>query len=470
MAGAVFVKSDNTCVLPREFDRPYPLIERGEGVWLYDTAGNPYLDAISGGAMVTSLGYGITEVIEAGRTQAQRIPFLYNQQFTSPAQEQLAREVVEIAPPGFTRVHFVSGGSEGNETALRLARSYHCERGDTHRTRIISPAQAYHGPTMATFSLTGRPAMVAPYEPYLTSHLHIAPSTWRFDPTGEAALAELDQRLGEAGPENVAAFFCEPISAAALPAYSPPERFWRGLDERRAEHGFLIGFDEVVTGLGRTGSWFAADQLPIEPDIIVTAKGLGAGYFPIGAVICRQEIYEAIAAGSRNFEPGHTWNGAPMPCAIGSAVIRYLREHRLIERVAERGPSFRDELAAAVEDCELVHEVRGRGFLFGVEYVDPRDGASFLHPELAVARRIDSEALDQGLLTYSTQPTADGYAGDQTLLAPAFVTSERELGMIAERFGATVRAVESWVKGQFAGSQEALAGRSRSTGVHLSLS
>jgi adenosylmethionine-8-amino-7-oxononanoate aminotransferase len=456
MSDPVFVQSENTLVFPRELDRPYPLIDRAEGVWLYDTAGTEYLDAISGGAMVTSLGYGITEVIEAGYAQAQRIPFVYNQQFTTPAQEHLAREVVEIAPDGFTRVHFVSGGAEGNETALRLARSFHCELGDTLRTRIISPAQAYHGPTMATFALTGRAAMVHPYEPYLTPHLHIAPSTWRFDPTGEAALQELDERLQEAGPENVAAFFCEPVSAAALPAYSPPERFWHGLEERRREHGFLIVLDEVVTGMGRTGTWFAADQLPIEPDIIVTAKGLGAGYFPVGAVICREKIYDAIANGSRNFEPGHTWNGAPMPCAIGSAVIRYLREHGLIERVAQRGPGVRDELAAALEGCEMVREVRGRGFLFGVDYVDPRNGESWLDPDLAVARRIDCEALERGLLTYSTQPTADGYTGDQTLLAPAFVTSDQELGMIAERLGATVRAVESWVKSQLAGPHAAV--------------
>jgi adenosylmethionine-8-amino-7-oxononanoate aminotransferase len=295
--------------------------------------------------------------------------------------------------------------------------------------------------------------MVHPYEPYITPHLHIAPSTWRFDPSGEAALQELDQRLQEAGPENVAAFFCEPVSAAALPAYSPPERFWRGLDERRREHGFLIVFDEVVTGMGRTGTWFAADQLPIEPDIIVTAKGLGAGYFPVGAVICREEIYDAIAAGSRNFEPGHTWNGSPTPCAIGSAVISYLKEHRLIERVAELGPVVRDELSAALEGCDTVREVRGRGFLFGVDFVDPRDGESFLDPELGVARRIDYAALEHGLLTYSTQPTADGYTGDQTVLAPAFVTSDRELSMIAERLGATVRTVESWVKSQLTGSR-----------------
>jgi adenosylmethionine-8-amino-7-oxononanoate aminotransferase len=295
--------------------------------------------------------------------------------------------------------------------------------------------------------------MVHPYEPYITPNLHIAPSTWRFDPTGEAALQELDQRLAEAGPETVSAFFCEPVSAAALPAYSPPDHFWRGLDERRREHGFLIILDEVVTGMGRTGTWFAADQLPLEPDIIVTAKGLGAGYFPVGAVICRQEIYDAIAEGSRSFEPGHTWNGSPMPCAVGSAVIAYLRKHRLIERVAERGPAVRDALAAALEDAEMVREVRGRGFLFGVEFVDPRDGASFLDPDLGVARRIDTAALERGLLTYSTQPTGDGYTGDQTVLAPAFVASDAELSMIAERFGSTVRAVESWVKSQLASAK-----------------
>jgi adenosylmethionine-8-amino-7-oxononanoate aminotransferase len=456
MPEPIFIRSEDTAVLPRELDRPYPLIERGQGVWLYDAAGTPYLDAISGGAMVTSLGYGVSEVIDAGYEQARQIPFAYNQQFTSPAQERLAREVVEIAPDGFTRVHFVSGGAEGNEAALRLARSFHCERGDTQRSRIISPAQAYHGPTMATFGLTGRPAMFHPYEPYIIPNLHIAPSTWRFDPTGEAALQELDQRLSEAGPETVSAFFCEPVSAAALPAYSPPERFWRGLDERRREYGFLIILDEVVTGMGRTGTWFAADQLPLQPDIIVTAKGLGAGYFPVGAVICRQEIYDAIAEGSRNFEAGHTWNGSPMPCAVGSAVIGYLRRHHLIEHVAQRGPAVRDELAAALEDVEMVREVRGRGFLFGVEFVDPRDGESFLDPDLGVARRIDNAALDRQLLTYSTQPTADGYTGDQTVLAPAFVASDAELSMIAERFGSAVRAVEAWVKSQLASAQVAV--------------
>ena len=182
--------------------------------------------------------------------------------------------------------------------------------------------------------------------------------------------------LAEAGPRSVAAFFAEPVSAAALPGYSPPDAFWRGLDERRAEHGFLICLDEVVTGLGRTGTWFAAEQLPIEVDVITTAKGLGAGYAAIGAMLCRDHVYAAFEQGSRAFEHGHTWDGAPLPCAVGRSVLAQLAERGLVERVRERGPALRDELAAALEGCEMVREVRGRGFLLGVEYVDPRDGGA----------------------------------------------------------------------------------------------
>lgn len=451
MSTPVFVRADQTHVFVRELDRAYPLIERAQGVWLYDRNGTTYLDAVGGGAMVSSLGHGVRQIIDAAHTQAQQVSFLYNQQFTTPAQEMLAAKLTEVAPPGFTRVHFVSGGSEANELALRLARSYHVERGQHQRTRIISPAQAYHGPTWATLALTGRPGLQRPHEPYFSPQLHIPPSTWRFDPTGESALEALDRAIDEAGPGTISAFYCEPVSAAALPAYTPPERFWRGLDERRKEHGFLICFDEVVTGIGRTGSWFAADQTPIEPDIIATAKGLGAGYAPIGAVLCTQSIYDAFDAGTREFELGHTWDGAPLPSAVGCAVLDYLKRHRLVERVADHGPTLLRDLTDALSGCDVVREVRGHGYLLGIDYVDPRDGTSFLPAELAFARRIDMDALARGLIVYSTQPTADGYTGDQTLLAPAFVTSDQELDLIIERMSAAVRAIEAEVKHELSG-------------------
>ncbi|MGH2801636.1 MAG: aspartate aminotransferase family protein [Thermoleophilaceae bacterium] len=450
MSESVFVYADQTKVFVRELDRGYPLIVRGEGLWLYDRDGTAYLDAVSGGAMVTSLGHGANEAIDAAAEQAGQVSFIYNQQFTSPSQEALARELTALAPAGFNRVHFVSGGAEANETAVRLARAYHVERGELRRTRIVSPAQAYHGPTMVTLALTGRPSLQHPFDPFIVPQPHIPPATWRFDPAGAGALAALDRVLEEVGPETVAAFLLEPVSAAALPGYTPPEAFWRGLEERRRAHGFLVCLDEVVTGMGRTGTWFAAEQLPIEPDVITTAKGLGAGYAAIGAMLCHDRLYEAIEQGSRAFEHGHTWDGAPLPCAVGRSVIAQLTRRRLVERVRARGPALLEQLESALEDCELVREVRGRGYLLGVDYVDPRDGESFLPIELAVARRIDVGALDRGLLVYSTQSTADGYTGDQTLLAPAFVASDAELEQIVERLAATVRSVEGWVKARLA--------------------
>lgn len=439
------VDSSHTRVFPPELGRRYPMIVKGDGAWVEDAAGRRYLDAMSGGSMALTLGHGRTDLIEAAHAQASKLAFVHNERLTNPPQEQLARDLISVAPEGFTRVHFVTGGAEANETALRLARSYHVERGEPSRWRVISPAQAYHGPTIATLALTGRPGLQGPLTPYMRAQPHIPPSTWRLDPTGEKALAALDRVLDEVGPENVSAFFCEAISAAALPAYTPPQRFWEGLAERREQHGFLICLDEVVTGVGRTGSWFAADRLPFTPDVIATAKGLGAGYAAIGAALCHERVYEAIAAGSRRFSLGHTWNGAPLPCAVGVAVIDALKREGLVERVATRGASLRRELADALADVPMVHEVRGHGFLLGVEYVDPRDGESFLPPELGVAGRIDDVALERGLVVLSTQPTGDGYAADQSLFAPAFTTGEPELAEMVARFGAVVREVAAYV-------------------------
>jgi adenosylmethionine-8-amino-7-oxononanoate aminotransferase len=436
-----FVDSSCTRVLPPEFDRRYPVIVKGEGVWVEDAAGKRYLDAMSGGSMALTLGHGRTDLIEAARAQARRLAFVHNERLTNPAQERLAAELIAVAPDGFERVHFVTGGAEANEAALRMARSYHCERGEPGRWRVISPAQAYHGPTMATLALTGRAGLQGPLTPYLEEQPHIPPSTWRFDPSGEEALRALDDALERVGHDTVSAFFCEAISAAALPAYTPPRRFWEGLAERRDRHGFLICFDEVVTGVGRVGSWFAADALPLTPDIIATAKGLGAGYAAIGATLCHRGVYEAFERGSRRFTLGHTWDGAPLPCAVGIAVLDALHREGLVRRVAARGPQLRDELEDALKDIAMVKEVRGHGFLLGVDYVDPRDRESFLPPQLRVASRIDDRALEHGLVILSTQPTGDGYAGDQSLFAPPFTTSDTDLDEMVSRFATVVRDV-----------------------------
>jgi adenosylmethionine-8-amino-7-oxononanoate aminotransferase len=307
--------------------------------------------------------------------------------------------------------------------ALRLVRQYHVDRGEPERWRVISPAQAYHGSTLGTLGLPGRPTLQHPFGQYLSHALHIPPGD----------LDALDRVIEAAGPETIAAFFCEPVSAAAYPAYSPPDEFWRGLDERRKEHGFLVCFDEIVTGMGRTGSWFAYQQLPLEPDVVSGGKGLGAGYAPLAAVICAQHVYDAIANGSREFEHGHTWDGAPLPCAVGLAVLDEFLERGLVERVRERGPSLRDELEEALGGLDIVQEVRGRGFLLGIELRNvPAHSAEL----------VDDTALEHGVLVTSTNSSADGYTGHQTLLAPAFTSTDEELAEMISRVADAVADVE----------------------------
>jgi adenosylmethionine-8-amino-7-oxononanoate aminotransferase len=444
-ATAPVVTADATRVFPRLLDAACVNVERGEGVRLYGVDGREILDASGGGAMVASLGHGRRDIVEAAERQAEVLSYVYYHHFTNELQERYARRVLDVAAPSMARARLVTGGSEANEMALRLARQYHEERGDTERWRVVSPAQAYHGATVGALGLTGRLALQAPYEPYLAGHVHIPPASTRLDPTGEAALAALDRVLEEHG-DTVAAFFCEPIGGAALPGYSPPDAFWRGLAERREEHGFLVCFDEIVTGFGRTGTWFAADQVPLEPDIVSFGKGAAAGYAPLAGILCREHVYDAIDSGSKNFEHGHTWDGAPLLCAVGLAVLETLEREGLVERVAARGPALLEELRSAIEGFDVVGEIRGRGFLLGFELVDPRDGASILPAELAGGALVDEIALEHGLLTNSSAGSKDGYASDQTLLSPAFTSTDAELGELLERLAGALEEVDAKVK------------------------
>jgi adenosylmethionine-8-amino-7-oxononanoate aminotransferase len=419
------IRADETNVFPRYLDWAYPNIERAEGVRLFRTDGTEILDACGGGAMVACLGHGRLDIVDAAARQAEQLSYVYYHAFTNERQEELADRVIEVAAPEMARARFVTGGSEANEMALRLARAYHAERGES-RWRIVSPAQSYHGSTLGTLALTGRHSLRHPYGPYLAGHLHIPPSV----DTGEAALAELDRILAEAG-DSVAAFLCEPVSAASLPGYSPPQAFWEGLAERRDRHGFLVVFDEVVTGFGRTGSWFAYHQIPLVPDIVTFGKTLGAGYAPLAGILCAEHVYEAIASGSREFEHGHTWDGAPLLCQVGLAVVAALENERLVERVSERGPALRDEFEDAVGGLDLVREVRGRGFLLGIELGVPATGL------------VDEVMLDHGVLVLATHSGADGFTGDHVLVAPAYNAPEAELAEMVERIAAALTDVQN---------------------------
>ena len=327
---------------PREFSRlSLPAntqwSSRGDGAWVEDSTGKRYLDAMSGGSMAATLGHGRRDIIEAGAAQAARLSYVHNERLTNPAREQLAAELVEVGPPGITRVRFMTGGAEANEMAIQMARSYHVERGETERWQVISPAQAYHGPTMATLALdraAGAPGAVrslpADAPPHPSEHAGVSIRAAR------RRSRRSTRRSTRPGRRTCRAFFCEPISAAALPALHAARAFLGGAGRAPRRHGFLICFDEVVTGVGRTGRVVRRRALPLAPDIIATAKGLGAGYAAIGAVLCADHVYEAIAKGRAGSRWATRGTGRRSPAPSGSRCSMCCAA-RAVERVARAG-------------------------------------------------------------------------------------------------------------------------------------
>ena len=449
-----FVDTAKSRVLHRELDRRYPIFTQANGLWISDAEGRRYLDAMSGGAFTANIGYGVKEVIDAAVEQLHKIPWFHNQKATSEAQEKAAADIAERAPFKDARVFFTSSGHDGNETAIRLARKYHYDRGDTDRLKVISFAQAYHGSTFGTLALTGRPGLQDIYAPYLPKHqFRHVPPVHDFRPVNGVRPPEsahqiadmIEEIIEQEGPTSISAFFCEPIHAASAPAMTPPPEFWERLRNIADKYGILVIFDEVVVGAGRTGTWFACEQLPIDPDIIVTAKGWGSGYAYLGPVLCTNEVFQTISDGSREFGLGSTFNGAAFACAVASAVIRYIDSQNLLERVKRLGPVVLEQLRSALKDIPMVAAVRGRGFLFGVEYAQPETLEMFPSSYKA-SRRVEQEAYQRDLIVYSVAPNADGYVGDSTLLSPAFIATEEELTEIVNRFAAAVKSAQEQIQ------------------------
>jgi adenosylmethionine-8-amino-7-oxononanoate aminotransferase len=449
-----FVDTAKSRVFHRELDRRYPILTHADGVWISDAEGRRYLDAMSGGAFTANIGYGVKEVIDAAVEQLHKIPWFHNQKATSEAQEKAAADIAARAPFKDARVFFTSSGHDGNETALRLARKYHYDRGDTDRLKVISFAQAYHGSTFGTLVLTGRPGLQDIYAPYLPKHqFRHVPPVHDFRPVNGILPPEsahqvadmIEEIIEQEGPSTISAFFCEPIHAASAPCMTPPPEFWGRLQRIAEKYGILVIFDEVVVGAGRTGTWFASEQLPIDPDIIVTAKGWGSGYAYIGPVLCTNKVFQTISDGSREFSLGSTFNGAAFACAVASAVIRYIESQNLLERVKRLGPIVLEQLRAALKDIPMVAAVRGKGFLFGVEYAQPETLEMFPSSYKA-SFRVEQEAYQRDLIVYSVAPNADGFVGDSTLLSPAYIATEEELTEMVNRFAASVKRAQEQIQ------------------------
>jgi adenosylmethionine-8-amino-7-oxononanoate aminotransferase len=424
---------------------PLRVAVAGEGPYILDNEGRRYIDA-SGGAAVSCLGHSHPRVIEAIKEQLSRLPFVHTSFFTAGPIEELAGVLAEDAPGDLDRVYFTSGGSESMEAALKLARQYFVERGEPRRSRIIARRQSYHGNTLGALAAGGNLWRRRIYEPLLMDVTHIAPCyEYRGRRTGESEEAyglrvanELETAIEASGPETVMCFVAETVSGATLGCVPPVAGYFKRVREICDRYGVLLILDEVMCGMGRTGTLYACEQEGIVPDLVIIAKGLGAGYQPIGAVLARRPIFETITAGSGFFQHGHTYTGHVSACAAALAVQKVIREERLLEAVRRRGSELRDALEERFGNHRHVGNIRGRGLFLALELVRDRATKEPFPGEARLAQRLKAVALERGLMCYPMAGLIDGVSGDHVMLAPPFIIERAHIDEIVSKLGEAV--------------------------------
>jgi adenosylmethionine-8-amino-7-oxononanoate aminotransferase len=429
-----------THVFHRSLRQQYPVAVRGDGMYLVDADGKRYLDAC-GGAAVSCLGHSDTTVIDAIKTQLDRLPYAHTSFFTNEPMEALADELIASAPAGMSHVYFVSGGSEAMEAALKLARQYFIEVGQPQRRHVIARLQSYHGNTLGALATGGNVWRRRQYEPLLFPARHVSPCyAYRGKTLGEnddvygTRLAEeLDATIQALGPESVIAFCAETVVGATLGAVPPVPGYFRKIREVCDRHGVLLILDEVMCGMGRTGTLYASEQEGIAPDMVCIAKGLGAGYQPVGATVVSAQIVETIRGGSGFFQHGHTYLGHAAACAGALAVQRVIRERNLLENVQRMGTLLGEKLLARFSQHPNVGDIRGRGLFWGLEFVRDRDAKEPFDPASRLHSRLKARALELGLMCYPMGGTLDGQRGDHVLLAPPFIMQAAHADEIVEK-------------------------------------
>jgi adenosylmethionine-8-amino-7-oxononanoate aminotransferase len=436
-----------THILHRQIDHSYPVATTARGVKLRDNAGKEYVDA-SGGAAVSCLGHSHPDVLAAMHKQLDELAYAHTSFFTSKPAEDLADELVAHAPEGLNRVFYVSGGSEAVEAALKLARQYFVEQGQLQRRFIIARHQSYHGVTLGALAVGGREWQRKQFGPLLIETHHVSPAYEyrgkRVDETAEAygvrLAEELESKINKLGGENVIAFVAETVVGATLGAVPAVPGYFKRVREICDRHGILLILDEVMCGMGRTGTLHACEQEGIRPDLIAIAKGLGGGYAPIGALLIEEKIFNALAEGSSAFLHSHTYMGHPLACAAALAVQQVMRRDKLLENVCRQGDYLSRRLNERFGNHPFVGDLRGRGLLQGIEMVSDRGSKEPFDPSFKLHARIKHEAMARGLMVYPMGGTVDGTRGDHVLLAPPFIIDSGTIDAIVERLGDAIDA------------------------------
>jgi adenosylmethionine-8-amino-7-oxononanoate aminotransferase len=442
-------------ILHRAAHQTYPTAVAGDGPYLIDQDGKRYLDA-SGGAAVSCLGHSRRDVIEAIQAQLDRLPYAHTAFFTNQPSEELAEHLTDRAPDGLDHVYFVSGGSEANETALKLARQAAVERGESQRTQVVARHQSYHGNTLGALGASGNPGRRRLYGPLLADNVHfIDPCyAYRYQADGECAADyarraadQLEAKLQELGPDKVLAFIAEPVVGATLGAVPAADGYLKRIREICDRHGVTLILDEVMCGMGRTGTLYACAQDGVAPDLLTCAKGLGAGYQPVGAVLLSGAIYDAIAGGSGVFQHGFTYIGHPTACAGALAVQRAIDRDDLLANVMRQGEQLRADLHARFASHPHIGEIRGRGLFVGVELVADRSSKAPFEASWKLHARIKSAAFRRGLICYPNGGTVDGERGDHVLLAPPYILDDSHRAELVEKLDAAIADALGQVQG-----------------------
>lgn len=419
-------------VFYRKMSYPRPMISHGEGIYLWDTDGKRYIDG-SGGPLVVNVGHGRTEVTTAMHLQLTQAAYLHATMFTSAPLEQYAAQIAQTLPLPDAKIYPLSSGSEVVEGAMKLARQIQQARGENGRFRIISRSHSYHGTTLGALAASGRVGMRAPYLPMMSDTLHIAPPyPYRHPASGGEMARRLEEAIQANGPESIAAFLAEPISGAGLGAVVPPADYWPAIRQICDRYGVLLIADEVLVGLGRTGTWWGIDHWGIQPDILVTSKGSAGGYFPFGFIAAKGSDVAQIFDKLGEFNHGGTFSHHAVGAAAALATLRIIQEERLVENAAHVGDYLGQKLSHTFGKHPQVGDIRGQGMFWALELVQNRETKRPFPAAAKIAPKLHKAAFDLGLIIYYSQGCADGKNGDVIMLGPPLITTPAQVDVIVE--------------------------------------
>ncbi|KAJ6785952.1 hypothetical protein PWT90_03902 [Aphanocladium album] len=429
---------EGTHLMHRSLKVEPAMVESAKGIELYLANGRTVIDAC-GGAAVAIIGHGNEEVSKAMIRQASKVSYVHTQSYTTPAAEDLANFMLEGSPHGLEKAFFVCSGSEAVESALKLARQYFFEKGETDRVHFVSRKQSYHGNTMGSLSVSSNLARKVPYQDFGYQHVsHVSPAyAYRYKHEEETMgdftrrlLDELEKEFLAVGPSRVIAFLAETVGGATAGCVPPPPGYWRGVRALCDKYGILLILDEIMCGTGRCGSYFALEKEEITPDLVTVAKGLGGGYCSIAAVLAHKRVVDVLRQGTSSFNHGHTYQAHPISCATALSVQKILRRDNLVARCASMGELLEAKLRAELGACPSVGDIRGRGLFWAVEFVKDRQNKETFDPSIAFGIRVQQAAFEAGVAVYPGWTTVDGTKGDHILLAPPFTVTEEQLDVI----------------------------------------